>query len=62
MVFKIKVDQETCIGCGACEAVCDNFKMVDGKSHPVKDKVNEIGCNNEAKDACPVGAISVEKA
>ena len=61
MTYKISVDQEKCIGCGACTNVCDNFEMVDEKSNPIKDVVDEPGCNNEAKDICPVDAISVEE-
>ena len=58
--FKVSVSDE-CIGCGACVAVCDNFRMVDGKSRPVKEIVEEEGCNVEAAAGCPVGAIVVEK-
>lgn len=61
MVFKITVDRESCIGCGACAAACDNFKLVDGKSMPIKTEVANIGCSKEAADICPVGAIKIEK-
>lgn len=55
----LNVDQEKCIGCGACVSVCPNvFEMGDdGKSH-VKDPNAE--CDSEtAKNSCPVGAITV---
>ncbi|MCF7860906.1 ferredoxin [Candidatus Woesearchaeota archaeon] len=59
--FKISVNHNLCIGCGACEQNCDNFKLTDGKSSPVNSEVDEIGCNQEASDGCPVSAISVEE-
>ena len=59
--YVISVDHEKCIGCGACEQNCDNFKLSDGKSNPIKPEVDEIGCNQEAADGCPVSAINVEK-
>jgi len=61
MAYEIKVDKSKCIGCGACEATCDNFEVVDGKARPKKPKVNDIGCNQQAADACPVSAITVKK-
>lgn len=61
MSYKITVDADTCIGCGACAAMCDNFKLEGGKSHPIKGEVAEIGCSKEAAEACPVSAIKIEK-
>ena len=58
--FRVSVDHGLCIGCGACELNCDNFKLVDGKSNPIKAEVDEIGCNQIASDGCPVNAIKVE--
>lgn len=57
-----KVDTDTCIGCGACVSVCPEVFEIgdDGKSH-VKDP---DGCSEEdlkqARDMCPVNAISLE--
>jgi len=57
---KIKVNQETCIGCGSCASICPkSFKMVDGKAKEIKESVAKITCEKEAAEACPVGAISV---
>lgn len=57
----IIVDQEKCIGCGSCEAICEkSFKMKDGKAHPIKPKVDKITCEKEAEDICPVQAISIK--
>lgn len=60
MTHKIVVDQDKCIGCGACEATCPaSFKLDSGKAHPVKAEVEELGCEKEAESGCPVDAISV---
>ena len=60
MSHKIVVDQDKCIGCGACESACPNsFKLTDGKAHPIKAEVEKISCEKEAAVGCPVGAISV---
>ncbi len=62
MAFRIDVDKEKCIGCGACAAVCPgSFEMKDGKSYP-KPKVEKLTCEKEAEAGCPVQAIRVTKA
>ena len=62
MSYSIKVDKDTCIGCGSCEAICpEGFLMKNGKAVPKKASVEELDCQEEAKQACPVGAISVQK-
>lgn len=60
--MKAFVDQDICIGCGACEMICPAvFKLNDGKSTVIQKLV---ASENEAKvkeavDACPVSAISL---
>lgn len=55
------VDQEVCVGCGACAAICPKvFEMVDGKAVVV---LNPVGAEDkesalEAESACPVMAIT----
>jgi ferredoxin len=62
MSYKITQTAEDCIGCGACTSVCDNWELgSDGKAHPRATEVDEIGCNKEAADVCPVGCIHVGK-
>ncbi len=60
MVYSIEVDQDACIGCGACVATCEkSFKLVDNKSVPVKKNVPELSCEQEAADSCPVNCIKI---
>lgn len=62
--MKVKVDEETCIGCGVCVDTCPEvFELVDDKA---KAKVNEVskdlvGSCKEAADNCPVEAIELKE-
>ena len=59
---KITVDQNTCIGCGACASICPSqFELIDGKAHVKKAEVKKITCEEEAMENCPVNAIKVVK-
>ena len=57
-MYKVEV-KENCIGCAACTATCDNFEMKEGKAVAKKTEVEEVGCNKEAADICPVDAIKI---
>ncbi len=61
--YKIKQDMEKCIGCGTCVSLCpSNWEMKDnGKAYPKKTEVEELGCNKQAADSCPVQCISIEE-
>jgi ferredoxin len=58
--MSIKVNQDLCIGCGACVATCtDVFKLGEsGKAEVVSQ--NNVECAKNAASVCPVQAISVE--
>jgi len=65
MIFmKVKIDQEKCIGCGTCISIVPEiFKFnADNKAELVDgaDLTEHKEKINQAKDACPVQAISVE--
>ena len=56
----VKVDKNTCIGCGACASICETvFEMKNGKSSIKKgQEKSKIPCVKEAADSCPVNAIT----
>ncbi len=55
----IKIDKETCVGCGACVEVCpvNVIEMVDGKADPVRNE--DCTSCGACVDACPVSAIEI---
>ena len=72
--MKIIQERQLCIGCGSCVAVCpEHWEMAeDGKARLINSKKNpetgnetveieEIGCNQEAADICPVQCIKIVK-
>ena len=61
-MVKIEIDVDKCIGCGACEAVCDNFELKDDGKVIVKEaEVDDIGCNKQAAEVCPVKCIHIKE-
>ena len=63
--MKIKVNQEACIGCGACASVAESLLEIneDGFSQPKVETVPEDkkADAQSAVDTCPTGAISIEE-
>jgi ferredoxin len=65
IMAKVKLDQSICIGCGSCVASCGvaqggNFDFgEDNLPKVVNEEPTEK--TQEAVDACPVGAISIEE-
>ena len=62
--MKVIVNQEACIGCGACQAISENvFELNDDGLSSVKvDEVKDedVESVNDAIESCPTGAISTE--
>ena len=58
--MNIKIDEEKCIGCGTCEAICpSHFKMNDNGKPDVLSQ-DEAECVKEAVESCAVDAILVD--
>lgn len=60
---KLIVNQDTCISCGACMQIDeDHFDFSEtGTSVAISQENLESEALNMAKDACPVGAISIQE-
>ncbi len=61
--MRVKVDEETCIGCALCAETCPEvFEMNDDKARVKVDQVpeNVTGSCKEAAENCPVEAIQIE--
>ncbi len=60
MAKKVTVDQELCIGCGACANLCPDCFVLqnDGKSSVIDETCAECDID-VAVNSCPVGAIKV---
>jgi ferredoxin len=60
-----EVDKDVCIGCGMCPSVCpDVFTMEDdGKAGTLVSEIPNTSEDSarEARDGCPVDAISINE-
>ncbi|MEW6109063.1 MAG: ferredoxin [Nitrospirota bacterium] len=56
------VDYDACEGCGTCEAMCPEvFQMKDDKAYVINAQACK-DCNcQDAADACPVSAITMQE-
>jgi len=52
-----KINPETCIACGACQAECPSGAIAEGDVYSVDPNVC-IDCG-ACEDACPTGSISM---
>lgn len=67
--MKVKVNEDSCIGCGACEAICPEvFELNDEgistcKEEKLKENLEEEIKEQikEAMNTCPTGAIVEDK-
>ena len=61
--MKPKVDQEKCIGCGTCAAICPEVFELGAEGKAQEKEADYVAFENrikEAQDACPVEAINIE--
>jgi len=63
MSKKIIIDQNLCVGCGACASLCPEvFKLQDdGKARIINENDGEKCDCDMVANSCPVGAIKVEE-
>lgn len=55
----VKIDENLCIGCGTCVAICPQaFKLNKRNKAEV---IGEADCVRQAAEACPEGAITIEE-
>ena len=56
----VYVDEEECIGCGSCEAICPEVFQLDssGKAKVIKPTEGSEGLIEAAIADCPVACIS----
>ena len=66
--YKVKVDQDVCIGCGACNATCPAYFEMKETANGLKAKETrtdvadaDVKSVKEAAETCPTGAIHVTK-
>ncbi|MFC1580757.1 4Fe-4S domain-containing protein [Thermodesulfobacteriota bacterium] len=58
-MYRVTLDNGKCLGCMACLR-CENFQSgEDFKAEVVAAEVEEVGCNEEVADSCPVEAIDI---
>jgi ferredoxin len=61
--WRIEVDRDSCIGSGMCTGSAPAyFRLVDGKSVPVRDEVDADETVVDAAESCPMEAILVRDA
>ncbi len=54
----VKVNKDTCIGCGSCTSICPEVFEIDEDGKATVKEQKKIPCVKEAIDSCPVNAIS----
>ncbi len=70
--YRVTLDRDECIGCGTCEATCPEHWELgeDGKTNlknsreegnkQVKE-MEDLECNLDAAEVCPVNCIHIEE-
>jgi len=56
----IKVNQDLCIGCGTCEALCPKSFKINAEAKAEVISEEDLPCAKNAAESCPVQAIEVK--
>ena len=60
MAKKVTVDEELCIGCGACANLCPKVFTIGAEGKSIVTDDSGAACDVDvAANSCPVGAIKV---
>jgi ferredoxin len=62
---QVIIDQDECIGCGACVELCPDifaFDDAENKAYVTTPEGGNEGCIDEAIASCPVSCITNEEA
>ncbi|MEM5852832.1 MAG: ferredoxin [Candidatus Aenigmatarchaeota archaeon] len=69
MTYKVIHERDSCIGCGACVAVCEKYwSLKEGKAFLKNAKkvglkfeaeVKDLDCIKDAAETCPVNCIHI---
>ena len=63
--MKFEVKKDTCIGCGACAAICEEIFEIGDDGYAIAKDVEVSEENKEdainAMEGCPTGAINEKK-
>ena len=62
MNLTIKINDDLCIGCGVCSAMCSDIFMMDdesGLATVISQTIEDKELLEEIIDTCPVNAISI---
>ena len=62
--MKVTIDEETCIGWGACETACPEVFYMEDEKAKIKEDVNlddYVDGIKEGAENCPVECIQIEE-
>lgn len=61
--WTVRVDRDACLGSGICAGTApEHFRLEDGRSRPVEERVPPDDRVVDAADLCPAEAITVSDA
>jgi len=55
--MKLKIDENKCIGCGLCNAICPEIFIIENQKARILKQKTDNQSIKEATDSCPSQAI-----